>query len=85
MSVNNTGFQQDLSADSRHQSAHIQTKKVNVEDKAKESDRRENTQKIVNNLKKSLNDKDYVIANFLIHTIANDQQAELFKVRLFWL
>jgi hypothetical protein len=83
MSVIDTRIQQDLSAGSRHQPAHIQTKKVNVEDKAKESDRRENAQKIVNNLKKSINDKDHVNVNFLIHTIAKDQKAELSKVRLF--
>jgi clan AA aspartic protease (TIGR02281 family) len=85
MNVFDTSFQQDFSVDSQQQSPQIKKNKVKVEDKAKDSNRRENAQKIVNILKKALNEKDYVNANLLIHTIANDQQAELSKVRLFWL
>jgi hypothetical protein len=86
-----TTFQQGVSADSLQRSAHLKNNKVKANRKtknkatAKSSDSTKNAQQIVNNIKNALNAKDYSKGNFLIHTLANDQQDELSEIRLFWL
>lgn len=42
-------------------------------------------QQLANNIKKTINAKDYFNASYLINTLANDHKAELSGVRLFWL
>jgi len=75
----------------------IRTKTANLEDKIKgrvkqsdkdkgrDSESTEGAKQLVNNIKKAINAKDYFNASSLIHTLANDYQAELAKVKLFWL
>lgn len=76
-----TTFQQGVSANSLQRTGHLQKNKATT--KSRESTK--SGQQIVNNIKSALNAKDYFNANFLIHTLVNDQQVELSEIRLFWL
>ncbi|MFT5759183.1 MAG: clan AA aspartic protease (TIGR02281 family) [Alteromonadaceae bacterium] len=82
-----TKFQQGIRIAPQQRLADMQNNKDEAKSIAKASfiDSTKNAQKIVSKIKNSLNGKDYVNANFLIHTLANDQQAELSQIRLFWL
>jgi clan AA aspartic protease (TIGR02281 family) len=76
-----TTFQQGVSANSLQRARHLQKNKATT--KSRESTK--SGQQIVNKIKSALNAKDYFNANFLIHTLVNDQQIELSEIRLFWL
>ena len=78
--VTETTLQQDLNGHSHQRSTPMQLDEVTTKDNDNKS-----AQQIVENIKKAIDDKDFFNANFLIHKIANDHQAELSDVRLFWL
>jgi clan AA aspartic protease (TIGR02281 family) len=73
-------FQQEANV---HQQQMAHMKKHQVKDEYSESTK--NAQQIVNEIKNAVNGKDYYHANFLIHTLPNDFQAELSDVKQFWL
>ena len=76
-----TTLQQDVDLHFHQRSTRMQKDKVTI--KGNESNK--SAQRIVKNIRRAINEKDYFNANFLIHTIANNYQAELSDVRLFWL
>jgi len=57
----------------------------NNNDVGSESNNTDLSQQIVNKIKSAINAKDYYKASFFINALANDHNAELPEVRLFWL
>lgn len=85
-----TTFQQGVRGDSLQPSVNLQKikgkanrKSKNIA-KTKSGKSTKNGQQTVNNIKNALSAKNYSNANFLIHTLANDQQTELSEIRLYW-
>jgi clan AA aspartic protease (TIGR02281 family) len=76
-----TILQQDVDLHFHQRSTRMQKDKVTIKD----NESNKSAQGIVKNIRRAINEKDYFNANFLIHTIANNYQAELSDVRLFWL
>ncbi|NQZ88180.1 MAG: clan AA aspartic protease [Saccharospirillaceae bacterium] len=84
-----TSFQHNLNLHTQQRAQDLQKNNKNVKAKTKaktnSSEDTQNAQHIVNRIKNALNGKNYSNANFLIHTLANDQHAELSEIRLYWL
>jgi clan AA aspartic protease (TIGR02281 family) len=79
--VTETRLQQDVDVHSHQRPSRMQKDKVTIKD----NESNKSAQRIVKNIRRAIHEKDYFNANFLIHTIANNYQAELSDVRLFWL
>ncbi|MEY8214432.1 MAG: retropepsin-like aspartic protease [Colwellia sp.] len=78
-------IQQEASVYPQQRSAHREKNKVKDIDKGHYAESTKSSQQITSKIKKAINTKDYFYAGFLINSLANDYEAELPAVRLFWL
>ncbi|WP_157826717.1 retropepsin-like aspartic protease [Colwellia sp. 12G3] len=78
-------FQQEVRVHPQQRDAQMKKDKIKSIENVNDIDSRKRSQQVANKIKQSIDAKDYFNARFLINTLANDHEAELPEVRLFWL